>query len=162
MAEKLLDGATHEKIEATDIEADMKKSAADKLKAGVSQPTVAGTATPASTPAPAGPKLGVFGTLGLAWLHVTNTAIGGKEIKLEGAEPILMGVKDMDQLVVKEIMESGAELDKLYFAEKTTDPHWRYLGSIALFYMIEGRLAKVKAWWEAHRKEEAGKNDKPK
>lgn len=93
--------------------------------------------------------LGFFATLGLAWLSVTNNAIGGAPIEVDNIK--LMDVKSMDELIVNEIIDSGKELDAKYFNNMLASPEMRYGMSMGFFYMIRGRFRNVKEWFKAHR-----------
>ena len=102
---------------------------------------------------PQAKHIGVFGTLGLAWLYVSNKAIGGAEIEFKGDGIELMSGQNIDSALINEMLQAGAELDAKYFSDKSNDPHIRYASAVALFYMVNGRINKIREWWTAHRKE---------
>ena len=165
MAEDLISGLEHGTEEATPIEAAMQQRAKQQLEgqaaaAGQTGAASQGAGAPPSSEgitggmqtAPAHKGIGVFGTLGLAWLYVSNKAIGGQEIEFKGEGIELMKGQDIDSALIGEVLSAGAELDQLYFKDKSNDPHMRYLGAMGLFYLVNGRISKVKDWWMAHRK----------
>lgn len=154
MAEPLLGSASFEQVASSKIEQDFKASAASKLEGQVVQSSTTISAPSLQdgmqTPAKAR-NIGFFGTLGLAWLHTSNKAIGGAEIEFNGS-PELLGAKDMDDILISNMMEAGIELDKKYMANSMASPELRYGLSIGMFYFIKGRLSKVREWFDAHKK----------
>lgn len=101
-------------------------------------------------------SLGFFATLGLSFLSISNNAIGGSPIEIDNIK--LLDVKSMDELIVNEIIDSGSELDKKYFKDKTATPEFRYVMSMSFFYMIKGRLKNVGQWFKAHSKNKDNTN----
>ena len=97
-------------------------------------------------------SLGFFATLGLSWLSITNNAIGGAPIEVDGIK--LMDVKSIDELIVNEIIDSGRELDTKYFKDRTASPEFRYAAAMGFFYMIRGRFNNVREWLKTHKKDD--------
>jgi hypothetical protein len=171
MAEDLVRGLEYSSVESTNIEGVMQKQAQQKLndeahlaaqqQAGATAQQQAGAtaqqqtgaaAQQAAKTAPPKSAIGFFGTLGLGWIASTNHAIGGEPISYEG-NPEIMAVKDMDGIIIQQVIDSGAELDIKYLKDKSSSPELRYGMGIAMFYFMKGRLGKVKSWLDAHKKE---------
>ena len=144
----LEDEFTFKDIEPSDIENELMKGKQEQQ-----QQLDFNTPNPQSTPQGEQQKerhLGFFGTLGVAFLSISNRAIGGDDIEIDNIK--LLDVKTMDELVINEVLNSGEELDAKYMKDRTASPELRYGLSMLLFFGLKNRLGKLKEWYAAHKK----------
>ena len=153
----LEDELTFKEIEPSEIESELMKGKQEQQQqtdfSQPQQPTAQPQAPQGEQPQEAR-RLGFFGTLGVAFLSISNRAIGGDEIEVDNIK--LLNAKTMDEMVVNEVLNSGAELDAKYMKDRSASPELRYGLSMLLFFGLKNRLGRVKEWYAAHKKKPDG------
>jgi hypothetical protein len=152
----LTDGMSFEQVESTAVETEMQQQKQEEIAiedaANMGQ-NPDGTPIPTQQKPSSSTHIGFFGTLGLSFLAIVNNEIGGSEPETDIKGSQFMKVGNMDDLVIKEIVESGAELDIKYLKGQQSSPEFRYAGAWLLFFTLKGRWNKLKEWVVKKREE---------